>query len=275
MASEFIPSVLVCPPFYSLYFNSSADQEIISGHHGPPGSSNKLHLSFNLAFCLDSHINDEDIVHYALEGLPDKYNLVCGYMGYKDTFLDLKMARFLLITEEIRLKSKSFELTVDSSSASPMILMAESAPYVAVPTVQQATPSPTGPIQQSAPTTGSSGQATTLPNAFYKAKRLSPLPKSYCDAFNDVNWQNPMRDEYHAPVKNNTWTLVPRPTDLNIVRCMWLFHHKYHADGTPSRYKAWLVANGSTQLEGVDVDETFSPVVKPGTIQTVLSLAAS
>nr|GFA36148.1 ribonuclease H-like domain-containing protein [Tanacetum cinerariifolium] len=36
-----------------------------------------------------------------------------------------------------------------------------------------------------------------------------------------------------------------------------------------------LVANGSTQLHGVDVDETFSPVVKPGTIRTVLSLATS
>nr|GEV60162.1 ribonuclease H-like domain-containing protein [Tanacetum cinerariifolium] len=52
---------------------------------------------------------------------------------------------------------------------------------------------------------------------------------------------------------------------------MWLFHHKYLADGTLSRYKACLVENGSTQLEGVDVDETFSPVVKPGTIQIVLS----
>ncbi|GJR55896.1 ribonuclease H-like domain-containing protein [Tanacetum coccineum] len=33
--------------------------------------------------------------------------------------------------------------------------------------------------------------------------------------------------------------------------------------------------NGSTQLEGVDVDETLSAVVKLGTIRTVLSLAAS
>ncbi|GJY47167.1 ribonuclease H-like domain-containing protein, partial [Tanacetum coccineum] len=46
-------------------------------------------------------------------------------------------------------------------------------------------------------------------------------------------------------------------------------------DSTLSSYKAHLVANGNTQLEGVDVDETFSLVVKPGTIQTVLSLAAS
>ncbi|GJZ38969.1 ribonuclease H-like domain-containing protein, partial [Tanacetum coccineum] len=56
---------------------------------------------------------------------------------------------------------------------------------------------------------------------------------------------------------------------------MWLFHHKYLAYGTLSRYKARLVANGSTELEGVNVDETFSQVVKSGTIRTVLSLAAS
>ncbi|GJY96636.1 hypothetical protein Tco_0513546 [Tanacetum coccineum] len=42
---------------------------------------------------------------------------------------------------------------------------------------------------------------------------------------------------------------------------MWLFRHKYHADA--SRHKARYLANDSTQLEGVDVDETISPVVKP------------
>ncbi|GJS02611.1 ribonuclease H-like domain-containing protein [Tanacetum coccineum] len=75
---------------------------------------------------------------------------------------------------------------------------------------------------------------------------VSHVPKSYHDTFNDLNWQNAMRDEYDALIKNKL-----------------------------GRYKARLVANGSTQLEGVDVDETFSPVVKPGTIRMVLSLAAS
>nr|GEV51957.1 ribonuclease H-like domain-containing protein [Tanacetum cinerariifolium]GEV56896.1 ribonuclease H-like domain-containing protein [Tanacetum cinerariifolium] len=99
---------------------------------------------------------------------------------------------------------------------------------------------------------------------------ISPLPKSSPDAFNDPNWQNAMCDEYNTLIKNNTWTL-----DVNIARCMWLFRHKYLAYGTLNSYKSRLIANGSAQLEGIDVDETFSPVVKPGTIQTVLSLATS
>ncbi|GKA25388.1 ribonuclease H-like domain-containing protein [Tanacetum coccineum] len=70
-----------------------------------------------------------------------------------------------------------------------------------------------------------------------------------------------MNDEYNALIKNNTWALVPRPTDANIVRCMWLFRHKYLAYGTLSRYMARIVANGSMQLEGIDVDETFSPIL--------------
>nr|GFA76315.1 ribonuclease H-like domain-containing protein [Tanacetum cinerariifolium] len=82
-----------------------------------------------------------------------------------------------------------------------------------------------------------------------------------------------MFEEYNALIKNKTWTSVPRPEGANIVRCMWLFCHKFLVYGTLSQYKARFVANGSTQVEGVDVDETFSLVVKPGTIRTILSLA--
>nr|GFB75512.1 ribonuclease H-like domain-containing protein [Tanacetum cinerariifolium] len=45
--------------------------------------------------------------------------------------------------------------------------------------------------------------------------------------------------------------------------------------GTLCHYKARVVANGSTQVASIDVDETFSLVVKSSTIQIVLSLATS
>nr|GEW28438.1 ribonuclease H-like domain-containing protein [Tanacetum cinerariifolium] len=118
---------------------------------------------------------------------------------------------------------------------------------------------------------------TTRPNPHYTGhvSTISPLPRSYKEAFNDPNWRNAMFDKYNALIKNKTWTSVPRPEGANIVHYIWLFRHKFLADGTLSRYKARLVANGSTQVEGVDVDETFSLVVKPGTIRTVLSLTIS
>lgn len=56
---------------------------------------------------------------------------------------------------------------------------------------------------------------------------------------------------------------------------MWLFRHKFKADGSLERYKARLVVNGKSQTVGVDCFETFSPVVKPATVRTVLTFAVS
>ncbi|GJU65219.1 ribonuclease H-like domain-containing protein [Tanacetum coccineum] len=103
----------------------------------------------------------------------------------------------------------------------------------------------------------------------------SPLPRSHVHALRDPNWKEAMLDEYNALITNGTWVLVPRPANVNVVRSMWLFKHKFNADGSLSRYKARLVANGRSQQQGIDCDETFSPVVKPATIRTVLSLAVS
>ncbi|GJY53439.1 ribonuclease H-like domain-containing protein [Tanacetum coccineum] len=94
-------------------------------------------------------------------------------------------------------------------------------------------------------------------------------------ALRDPNWKQTMCDEYKALIDNNTWVHVPRPPNVNIVRSMWLYKHKYNADGSLNRYKARLVANGHSQQQGIDYDETFSHVVKLSTIRTVLSLVVS
>nr|GEW92257.1 ribonuclease H-like domain-containing protein [Tanacetum cinerariifolium] len=56
-----------------------------------------------------------------------------------------------------------------------------------------------------------------------------------------------MLDEYNALIKNEMWVLVSRPANVNIVRSMLLFKHKFHADGSLSRYKARHVAKGCSQ----------------------------
>ena len=84
-----------------------------------------------------------------------------------------------------------------------------------------------------------------------------------------------MEEEFAALVSNHTWDLVPRPPGSNVVtgKCVWV--HKFKADGSLDRYKARWVARGFTQQPGVDYDETFSPVVKPATVRTVLSQVLS
>nr|GEU77959.1 ribonuclease H-like domain-containing protein [Tanacetum cinerariifolium] len=103
----------------------------------------------------------------------------------------------------------------------------------------------------------------------------SSIPKSPFHTLRDPNWKQAMCDEYKALIDNKTWVLISRLQNVNIVRSMWLYKHKYNDDGSLSRYKARLVANSHSQQQGIDCDETFSPVVKPATIQTVLSIAVS
>jgi len=109
----------------------------------------------------------------------------------------------------------------------------------------------------------------------YHSTPLSPIPKTFRSALADPNWHAAMEEEHATLMKNHTWELVPRPSQANVVTGKWLFKHKFTADGSLERYKALLVLRGFTQRPGMDFGETFSPVVKPATVRTVLSLALS
>ena len=84
-----------------------------------------------------------------------------------------------------------------------------------------------------------------------------------------------MQDEYRSLIENRTWTLTPLPPGANIDGCKWIFKNKYNANGTFQQHKAWLMAKGYSQTEGLDYSETFSPVIKHTTIRVVLAHAVS
>jgi hypothetical protein len=57
------------------------------------------------------------------------------------------------------------------------------------------------------------------------------------------------------------------------VTSRWLYKLKYVADGSIEMYKARFVAQGFSQAEGVDYDETFALVARYTSIRVVISIA--
>uniref|UniRef100_A0A5K1A4K1 Reverse transcriptase Ty1/copia-type domain-containing protein n=1 Tax=Nymphaea colorata TaxID=210225 RepID=A0A5K1A4K1_9MAGN len=100
-------------------------------------------------------------------------------------------------------------------------------------------------------------------------------PKSYQHASKEKCWVEAMNEEMAALHECQTWQIVPRPDDKNVVGSKWVYKLKYKPDGSIDRHKARLVARGFTQQYGEDYDETFSPVIKMGTIRVIISLAVS
>ena len=60
---------------------------------------------------------------------------------------------------------------------------------------------------------------------------------------------------------------------MNIVGSLWVFKTKHNSNGSVEHFKAKFVAKSYSQLEGIDFTETFSLVIRPTTVQLVLSLA--
>jgi hypothetical protein len=82
-----------------------------------------------------------------------------------------------------------------------------------------------------------------------------------------------MHDELDQFTGNDVWTLGPWPTDHNIIGTKWIFKNKSDEHGIVVKNKARLVAEGYTQIEGIDFDETFAPVARLESIKILLSIA--
>ena len=74
--------------------------------------------------------------------------------------------------------------------------------------------------------------------------------------------------------KMGTWKLIKPPPSVNIVGSKWTYKAKKDASGAIVYKKARLVAQGFSQVPGVDYFNTFAPVAHLASIRTVLALAA-
>ena len=102
-------------------------------------------------------------------------------------------------------------------------------------------------------------------------------PISYQEAMaspDSEKWLEAMKSEMQSMYENQVWSLIDTSEGLKTIGCKWVFKKKTDMDGNVHTYKARLVAKGYRQTQGVDYDETFSPVAMLKSIRILIAIAA-
>jgi len=79
---------------------------------------------------------------------------------------------------------------------------------------------------------------------------------------NSNEWLNAIVDEMRSILRNDTWTMVSRPSCHKVIGNRIVLRNRYRQDGTIDRRKARLVARGFAQSPGIDFMESFAPVAR-------------
>jgi hypothetical protein len=78
------------------------------------------------------------------------------------------------------------------------------------------------------------------------------------EANKDKYWVKATDEELDQIEKNDTWELVPRENNMNVIGTKWVFRNKLNEDRHVTRNKARPVCKGCSQVEGIDFEETFA-----------------
>jgi hypothetical protein len=100
---------------------------------------------------------------------------------------------------------------------------------------------------------------------------LEPLKVE--EALSDSDWIIAMQEELNF-TRNEVWSLVARPKQ-NVIGTKWVFRNKQDENGVATRNKAWLVAQGFTQVEGLDFGETYAQVARLESIRILIAYATN
>jgi hypothetical protein len=95
---------------------------------------------------------------------------------------------------------------------------------------------------------------------------LEKEPAFVEEAIQKKEWEDAMTEEYQSIVKNDVWEIVPRLKRKDVVSSIWIFKIKHDVDGSIEKYKE--------RFEGIDYEDSFSPVAKYTSIRTIIALAA-
>ena len=103
-----------------------------------------------------------------------------------------------------------------------------------------------------------------------------PDAPSLCEAMSGnecEQWLEAIHDEHNAIREVGTWTPVDHtPNIQNIVSCHFVLQKKCRGDGHITPFKARFVAQGFSQLKGINFLETFTPVVKLASLQVFFAV---
>ena len=110
------------------------------------------------------------------------------------------------------------------------------------------------------------------------ASNRVPIPRSVTEALSGPyaeEWSQANQSELASHAENETWTLVDKPQNCNVIGSMWVFKVIYdQSTGSVDRFKARLVARGDSQQREINYDETYAPVARFASFRILIALAA-
>jgi hypothetical protein len=82
-----------------------------------------------------------------------------------------------------------------------------------------------------------------------------------------------MHEELENFERNQVWELVDPPPGCKRIGTKWVWKNKEGEKGGVVRNKSRLVAQGFSQKEGIDYEESFAPVARLEAIRILLAFS--